>query len=265
MFWRRYLLSKSDGAQIAMLLDSAVERLPSFRTVLHRQSMEILLLELLGRGLEENEDAIDAQRLYRWLNISAAEFTGRYRSGQEQVPVGKIRHWLEQRPDAQKAVILEGLNICSASENLRFGAHRVFSCLYDASPPDDFGLWCLAQAQASVDINPRVAEILLDRAVLSYQRQTGGHVGLSVELLQEQCRNSDVLKSHLQNLLFPPTPQPQVEQNRYERTYTDEKRSGRKAMAGLRPVKPAGAARKSSPTPVVCSSLPGAISENSLN
>ena len=223
MFWRRDLLSKSDGAHIAMLLDSAVERLPSFRTVLHRQSMEILLLELLGRGLEENEDAIDAQRLYCWLNISAAEFTGRYRSGQEQVPVGKIRHWLEQRPDAQKAVILEGLNICAASENPRVGAHRVFSCLYDASPPDDFGLWCLAQAQASVDTNPRVAEILLDRAVLSYQRQTGGHVGLSVELLQEQCRNSDVLKSHLQNLLFPPTPQPQVDQNRYENTYTDER------------------------------------------
>ena len=71
-----------------------------------------------------------------WLNISADEFTGRYRASQEEVPVRKIRDWLEQRPDSQKAVILEGLNSCDASETFRFGAHRVFCCLYGASPTE---------------------------------------------------------------------------------------------------------------------------------
>ena len=223
LFWKRRLLAKSNGAQVATLLDSAAERCSSLRTVLRRQSAEVLLLELLARGLEENGDESDANRLYSWLNISADEFTGRYRARQEEVPVRKIRDWLEQRPDSQKAVILEGLNSCAASETFRFGAHRIFCCLYGASPPSDLGRWCLEQAAASAETNPRLAEFLLEQAFFAHKKQAGGHEGLSVELLQEQCRNSDVLKSRLQNLLSPPEPQPQVEQNRYEKRYTDER------------------------------------------
>ena len=223
LFWDKRLLSKSSGAQIAILLDSAAERLSGLRTALHRQSMDIILLELLTRGLEENGDEIDAQRLYSWLNISASEFTGRYRSKQEEVPVGRIRHWLEQRPDAQKAVVLEGLTSFSASERFRFEVRRVFSCLYGASPPDDFGLWCLEQATAWAETHPWIGKFLLEQAFLAHKKQTGGHQGLSVELLQEQCQNSDVLKSHLQSLQSPPEPEPRVEQDRYDKKYTAER------------------------------------------
>ena len=66
-------------------------------------------------------------------------------------------------------------------------AFKVQNCLYGASPPADFGLWCLKQADALANTKPLVAEYLLGRA---------DNERLSREILQEYTRNNKTLKAY---------------------------------------------------------------------
>ena len=204
MFWRRVLLSKSNGTHLSELLDCADKRLPSFSTLLHGESLQLLLLELLARAMEEIGDAVGVRRLYRWLSGAASRIGGRQRVGQTEVATERIRSWLDARPDVQKALILEGLNDCATSDSFRLCASKVSSCLFGAAPPGDMGLWSLEQAVVFVNVNPGIAEVLLERAVHSFQRQSDDSNGLSLTLINDRCRDNDFLTRRLQVLLNPP-------------------------------------------------------------
>ena len=86
----------------------------------------------------------------------------------------------------------------------RWCATRVSSCLFGATPPDDMGSWSLDQAVSLAEVKPEVAEVLLERAVQSFRRQSGAGNALSFELLKDRCRGNEVLKNHLALLLKPP-------------------------------------------------------------
>ena len=228
MFWRRVLLSKSNGTHLSELLDCADKRLPSFSTLLHGESLQLLLLELLARAMEEIGDAVGVGRLYRWLSGAASRIGGRQRVGQAEVATERIRSWLDARPDVQKALILEGLNGCVASGNFRLCASNVPSCLFGATPPGDMGLWSLDQAVTFADVNPEISEVLLNRAVHSFKRQSDDSNGLSSKLLNDRCRDSEFLTSRLQVLMDPPktitSPRTDWDDRKYVEELLQEKR-----------------------------------------
>ena len=185
-FWETGLTQRSSPAQIAELLDALCERRKGLR-IEHFPPM------LLAKGLEIHGDRLAVERLCAWLHA--------YRWAHHYLDqdVGEIRSWLEQRPDIQKKVTLEGLKPNLESDELWYRASEIQEGLFDASPPTDFGVWCLKQAFAVASRKPRVAEHLLELAWRCHSEQRG-HEGLSLELLEKYAGKNELLMTRLAQL-----------------------------------------------------------------
>ena len=204
LFWEIDLLDKSSDKQVAELLDHLHECLPSLQPVLDvRYLNDDLPLRLLARGLKAHGGKLDTERLYGWLGVGFTESQDGFLDSAEE-GISEIRSWLEQRPEIQKAVFMERLAGCHKSDEFREHASNFQKCLYGASPPSDFGLWCLNQAIAMADTKPRVAEYLLEWAVRTHTDQSGNK-GLSLKVLREHTQGNETLKAYLDRLLAPPS------------------------------------------------------------
>ncbi len=227
-FWTINLLNKSSDKQVPELLDTLSERLSGLRSALESsRRLEHLPMRLLARGLKAYEDQLEIKRLYDWLNVGLTGSQGGFSVGEKEA-MQEIRSWLEQRPDIQKAVCIEGLSRCSESDEFRFHAFNVRKRLYGASPPPDFGLWCLNQAIAMADTQPHVAELLLGWAFGAHADQKSNE-GLSLEVLKEHTQSNKTLKAYLDQLIAPPsTSPPQQEGQEQTRTFIEELRQREK-------------------------------------
>ena len=205
-FWDTGLIEESSDEQVAELLDSLHGRLssllPALESYINLALFPLALFprKLLARGLEVHGDKIETKRLYDWLTAGSPEEIQVEFWAVDEDTLSDIQTWLKQRPDIQKAVILEGLDRCPESNDFRYHAFNVQKRLYDADPPPDFGLWCLNQAVAVVNTKPRVAEHLLELAVRADENRSGNE-GLSLELIKEQAGTSETLKASLARLL----------------------------------------------------------------
>ncbi len=193
-FWGTGLTQKSSPAQIAELLDALCGRCCLRGSDRHNGlRLEHFPPMLLAKGLENHGDQLEIARLYTWLDAF------RWAHHYVDQDVGEIRSWLEQRPDIQKKVTLEGLKCHPESGDLRYRALEVQEGLFDASPPTDFGVWCLKQALAMASRKPRAAEHLLELAWRCHSEQRG-HEGLSLELLDKHASRNQLLMTRLAQL-----------------------------------------------------------------
>ena len=222
LFWSRGLVSQSNSDQVAPLLDSLSERLPQLSALNRRHLLEMPFLNLLARGLEETEVEISGERLYSWLGIADGRLAGYVSSEEQEVAVGRIRRWLDLRPEAQKSLILAGLSNCAASQYIDPCVSQVFNRLNGVKHPEGFGLWCLEQAATWSDSAPRIAEALLEKAVAEYRSQRPGEGPLSVDTFRDGCLNNSLLERHLELLLNPPKPAPREQSRAETARYTDE-------------------------------------------
>ena len=214
-FWGFDLFKKSSDEQVAELLDNLQQRLPGLYPILGIH-LRVFYLKFLARGLKAHGDKLDTARLYDWLDI---DFVGNQVSDNDKDAIREIRFWLEQRPEVQKAVIMEGLARCPESDEFWPQAADVQKRLYDASQPPDFGLWCLKQAVAMTETKPRVAEYLLEWAVRTHTAQSSNE-GLSLEVLQEHTQRTETLTAYLDQLLAPPSISPELLEE--HKKYTEE-------------------------------------------
>ena len=214
--WGQGLLDKSDE-QVTELLDH-LQQHPGLCFALRDSVLQDVPLKLLTRGLKAHEDQLDTTRLYDWLGVGKTP-DGSWGSNEA---TREIRSWLEQRPEVQKAVILEGLTRCLESDE--FNSQDVYGRLYDADRPPDIGLWCLKQAVAIVRTRPLLAEYLLGEAVRADKNQSGNE-GLSLEVLREQVQSNERLKASLDRLLAPrPIPPLYLEIERRNRENAEARR-----------------------------------------
>ena len=227
-FWTINLLDKSSDKQVPELLDSLSERLSGLRPALESsRRLEHLPMRLLARGLKAYGDQLKIKRLYDWLKVGLTGSQGGFSVGEKEA-MQEIRSWLEQRPDVQKDVFLEGLSRCSESDEFRWQAYNIYKHLYGADLPPDFGLWCLKQAVAMADNQLHVAELLLEWAFGEHVDQRSNE-GLSLEVLKEHTRKNETLKAYLDQLLDPPSVSPQQQEWREQtRTFTEERRQREK-------------------------------------
>ena len=195
-FWENRLLVVSSDEQVASLLDHLQEKLPELRPALEYHQLEHLPLRLLARGLEAHGDKMKTVRLNNWLEVGSQENVFQARNRAEEA-LNSIRSWLGQRPEIQKAVIMEGLIRCPDCDKFWICAYRVQRQLYGACYPPDFGLWCLNQATGMVDSKPKAAEFLFGIAVEVHKNEKINK-GLSLAVLRQKSKGRKTLRKVLE-------------------------------------------------------------------
>ena len=216
-FWDVGLIEKSSDEQIAELLDNLKDRLSGLQPALRVHRVDGLLLKLLARGLEIHGDLIKPGRLYGWLGVGSSWERDSRTSRHGAKPIRHIRAWLEQHPNIQKAIILEGLDRCPDSDEFISHARNVYRRLYGSDLPSDFGRWQLEQAVAKADMSPRVATYLFKKAF---------DQGVSLYILREHAQKNTTLKVCLDQLVERQARGEQEELKSHERlrTFTEEDR-----------------------------------------
>lgn len=220
-FWEYDLIENSSDAQIAELLDHLKLRLAELDIEPARAELTYSYpLKLLYRGLRVQGDQLDIDRLYDWLDA------GLSCSHNRNEIAGDIRIWIEERPELQKEIILEGLKRCPESDEFRYHAMNVKKRLYGAVPPSNVGRWYLEQAVLSAQLKPQVAKHLLELAWLCHSQHSGNE-GLSLEHLEKYTGKCELLRSRLAVLRTPDTisrGDRVADRDRYGERYIDQKR-----------------------------------------
>lgn len=172
-----------DELEVEELLDSLRQRIPGLRTAFEAWSLNDLPHRLLACGLHVHGDRADRKRLYDWLAVGLPSSVrhDEYCLG----PISQIRRWLERHPETQKAVFEEGFERWRGPGDFASYATAMQERLYGASPPPDFGAWCLEKALAFGGSEPQISRFLLEQAVFACRYQNGDE-GLSMEILREK-------------------------------------------------------------------------------
>ncbi len=185
-FWNFSLVEDSSDNDVCELLNTLVTQRETLWPILESRRLHNMPVGLLARGLEAYGDGLDSNRLYDWLGVGLS-------SDRDDPPhseaLQRIRSWLEQRPNVQKAVISEGLKRYSESHDDSFNIcmSRVMQHLYGAKLPSDF--WCLEQTKNDFQI----AEYLIKWA--------GNRAGFSVESLKSCAHGNERLQNKLTDVL----------------------------------------------------------------
>ena len=188
-FWVSHLVDNCPEVELAEHLDVLVARQQELGSALKSRNLQDVPGALLARGLKVHGDDIETQRAYDWLGLAL-------RANPGGDAIARVRTWLTQHPDTQKAILLEGLERASKLNDEKFGQQRAESerRRYGADLPPDFGTWCMEQAMAWGDRDRRVAEYFLQRARNSAHRGAEAQ-GPSLEVLDRRAREHVVLNA----------------------------------------------------------------------
>ena len=157
LFWNGHVVEDSTNAQCGELLDILVERSDELLEKIQEDTTDTRNLiyhlpsNLLGRFLKTSQEEIAPDRLFSWLGVAALDFLDTDRD--------KISDWLSNHPRIQKMIIIKCIECCYGIEEfdsfvtcLNWKRRRLFN----ATPPTDFGSWCLEQAIHATDDNAAV-------------------------------------------------------------------------------------------------------------
>lgn len=133
-FWEENLIQSSSNDKTYELLDLLVEQQETLRPILEKGLFREMSIELLARSLESSRNTPSIHRLYDWLSVGLTSYHFSI-SGADQ----RVYSWLEQHPDVQEAIILEGLSQCPNFDEFWLQAPNVEELLYGANLPPDFG------------------------------------------------------------------------------------------------------------------------------
>ena len=195
-FWERKLINQSSNDEALQLLDHLTKRLPDLRRFLEHHHMEGLPLELLAHVLEACGDLTPPATIHAWLNAVLSEERLRFRRASSDCR-NRIAVWLEQRPEVQKTVMLEGAERWGGSHALMH-RDRLRRLMCNADLPAGFDRWCLEQAVQTSHF--RTAKLLLEWAVNPLADGVGTD-GLSLEIILESTQENPKLRNALEPLL----------------------------------------------------------------
>ncbi len=207
-FWDYDILDQSNHEHVAELLDSLCEDAPQINADLEQAGFDDLPLQLLHWGLEAWGDELEPFRLFDWLSSPSRSLTVRppraWSSPVGEV-AGRIKEWLEARPEVQKSVFLTWVRRNEANQRYELFQYWRCNALHRSKPPADFGLWCFEAALELADSEPFVSKELLTQAYRSLDDSTISE-GLTLGDLEQRTRGDDRLAAALEKLCNPPPP-----------------------------------------------------------
>ena len=186
-FWQQHLLERSSEDQVAELLDTLDETVTAGNFPIAANRVQRLYIELLARGLSARGEALETERLYRWLSIAVADDLRfePYRFSDE--PIRHVRFWLESHPEAQKAAFLARLRHRIDDDDTRLHHMGDRHLLHGSRLPADFGLWCLEKATEVGDAEDALSGELLRYSFASLDDPSVNE-GLTLDVMHEQTR-----------------------------------------------------------------------------
>ena len=200
LFWNGHVVENSTNAQRTELLDNLVERYKTLTVEIREDPQPDLPFsnlpsDLLARFLKTSQKEIAPDRLFGWLGIAALDPPDLLPSEDEPT----ISHWLSHHPEIQKAMIAACVEDCRGQQRFDSFVECVSmqcSRLFDATPPSDFGSWCLEQAIHTTD----------DNAAIWYIREVANAVhwhdeGLTRAIVEERLTHHRSLENAFENAL----------------------------------------------------------------
>ena len=185
----------STDAQRAELLDILVERADEL--IKENHPISRLPSLLLAHSLNTSHENIASDRLFGWLDIAAScsEQHGPYPQAEVD-----IRVWLSKHPEIQKAIIATCVEHCRVEQSFDQFEYCVYENqrrLFNATPPPDFGSWCLEKAIAT-DGNAATYYVHEVAKALSTHHHDEG---LTREIVEERLTNHPALKQAFRDRL----------------------------------------------------------------
>ena len=196
LFWNGHVVTNSTKVQCAELVDTLVERYKKLSMETQGDTQpdipfSSLLSDLLCRLLKTSQEDIATNRLFNWLGVAALDFL--------DTDGDKIRDWLDNHPEIQKVITAMCIEHCYGIEQFDSFVtcvNRKRQRLFNATPPPDFGYWCLDQAIFATD----------DNAAIWYIRKVADAVhwheaGLTREIVERRLTRHPSLENAFENAL----------------------------------------------------------------
>lgn len=160
LFWRGKVARNSMSAECAELLDILAERSDELLAKIQEDPTDTtnpiyhLPSNLLVRFLNTAQEEVPPDRLFSWLDIATWNYYER------RIPPDGAKGicvWLNLHPEAQKAMIAACIEDCRGKQQFNICVDmKRHKLLFNATPPPDFGSWCLEQAIHATDDNAAI-------------------------------------------------------------------------------------------------------------
>lgn len=222
-FLRRKLSKLVPADDLPILLDFLVERRVPY-DLRHDSVFRTMTGELLCRAVEEQSDRTDSGRLYAWLGLGLDEHSSPWLDTEHR---RRIAAWLSLHPQCYKAILVHAIQLSKGDTDFKIRFYRREQRLYDASPPNDLGLWLLSIIENEVD--SAWAREIFERAVVCLYRDRGHH-GLSLDLLESWVAQRPAYREQFQSLLYYEIPDWRNEDARRREQRESDRKAHRSAM-----------------------------------
>lgn len=162
--------------------------------------------ELLVRGVTQQGEEIDVQRLYGWLSLGLGPH---HHCPLDQPHKAAISQWLSEHTAVYKALFAQGLHLQADSSDTGFSKlWPVRAHFYGAQEPDDAMLWYLSLAEASTDEALR-RQLVTESFQLIHQRKGPD---TAIELLEKWSEDNVSDAAWVEGFLRCPYPPQELQQ-----------------------------------------------------
>ena len=173
--------------------------------------------ELLYRGLRYSGTKVDCKTLYDWLGVGAYSLSNR----PDHPFVEKTRTWLEEHPEFQQGIFLEGLLRSERNGDEFIAVGTTLDRLLGSSLSPTFGAWCTQQSVALAESMPRTAKALLGLAMREC-RFRQDYDGPTLDEIRANVGGSSALLCEFERLLLPiPVSPRQLEIERRDKEFRE--------------------------------------------
>lgn len=160
-FWKHGILERSHEADAAIILDQLAMDFGSKNRSIRRYTLYELPFDLLLQVLKASNDTITIDQLYKWSRMILSIM--RYRPNLAREQIDKIKRWFESRPHITMGLVDLAFEMGISREHHHSNYTEIDEILLGASPPHEFGSWCLNKALLMSTDRPKLAVDLLLR------------------------------------------------------------------------------------------------------